>query len=149
VVGWVVVVLLVLVFLEAVVFCLRWSTTVGPCAAGLAGAGISVSPEVGPAGVVAVGAGVVVGVLDGAGVLAVGVDVVVGSVVVGSVFVVPSAGVVVVTAPSPDPVTPSAATAPPAIGPRLAAVIPLPASAETSARHTHRRAPAGGVMRRS
>ena len=62
--------------LEAVVFARCWSTVGGPSRAGLAGAGISVSPDVVPAGVVAVGAGVVVGVPDGVGVLAVGVDVV-------------------------------------------------------------------------
>ena len=147
VVGCVGCVAVLLVFLEAVVFCLRWSTTEGPFAAGLAGAGISVSPEAVPAGVVAVGAGVVVGVLDGVGVLVVGVDVVVVSVFVGGVPVVPSTGVVVVPVPSPG--VPSAASAPPGIAPRLAAVRPLPASADTSARHTQRRAPAGGVMRRS
>jgi hypothetical protein len=142
-------VLVVLVFFEAVVFCLRWSTTAGPFAAGLAGAGISVCAEVVPAGVVAVGAGVVVGVLEGAGVLVVVVGVVVVSVFVGSVFVGSSAGVVVVTVPSPPPVVPSTASAPPEIGPRLAAVMPLPASAEASARHSHRLEAGRGVMRRS
>jgi hypothetical protein len=86
-------------------------------------------------------------VLEGVGVLVVGdgVDVVaVVSVFFASiVVVVSSADVVVVAAPSP-----SAASAA-EIGPRLAAVMPLPATAETSARHSHRRAPVGGVMRRS
>jgi hypothetical protein len=146
-VGGCVAVALVLVFLEVVVFCRRWSTTAGPLATGFAGAGTSVAPVV-AAGVVAVGAGIVVGVLDGAGALVVGVVVVVVVSFVASVVFVSSAGVVVVTVPSPEPVVASAASAP-ETGPRLAAVIPLPASAETSARHSRLREAAEGVMRRS
>jgi hypothetical protein len=135
----------VLGFFEPLVFWRRCSTTAGAFALGLAGAGTSVVS----AGAVAVGPGdgAVVGVVDGAGVVAVGVDVVV-SVLVASVLGGSSA-VVVVTVPSPLEGGLSVASAPAAIGPRPAAVMPLPASAEASARHTHRRVRTWGVMRRA
>jgi hypothetical protein len=96
-----------------------------------------------------VGAGVVVAVVvgAGAGVLGTGVEVVVdGALVVASLA--PWLGVVVVTLPSEEPLAgvsaPSAAEA----GARPAAVRPLPASAESSARQAHLRGPLLGVMRR-
>jgi hypothetical protein len=129
---------------DAVTFWRRWSTTAGPLAAGFAGAGTSASVLGGAAGVVAgFVVGVIVGVVvgAGAGVLEVGVEVVVGAGVVVVSCVELSPGVVV-TAPSVLlPEEGSAASAPAETGPSPAAVRPPPASAESSARQAHLRAP--------
>jgi hypothetical protein len=140
-----------LTFLAGVTFCRRCNTTVGTSVAA-AGAGVLAGedalprPEMSPEEVDGVPAGGVVGVLvvvcpeasDGAaGALAAGVDAVTGG----------------VAAPSPglgDAAGASAPSAAPARGPpRLTAVMPPPARADSIERHARRRGSLSTGMRRS
>ena len=150
VVGWAcvdVVVGLRFAFLLGVAFCRRCTTTVGTSAAVGAGAGVVAGCDVVAGCVVDVGCVELGCVVLGAGVVV--VDVLAGAPVVS---VEPAAGVdgaavVVVTGavvPSPGEeefTGASAASAPPARGPpRPATVSPLPASADSIARHAQPRA---------
>jgi hypothetical protein len=136
---------LLLARFEGLLFCLRWSTTAGAFAVGFGGGFASVVVLLG-----LVLGGALDGVVAGAGVVVLGgiagVAVVVVPVFAGSSLGV-SLGVVVVTVPS-ELGGLSAASVPPARGPRPPAVSPLPARAEISARHIHLRG-LSGIMRRS
>ena len=125
---------LLLTCFERVVFCLRWSTTAGAFAVGFGGAAISVSALLGPP----LGA-VLDGLVADAGVVVLGAVVVVVVVFAGSSLGV-SLGVVVVTVPSAVGAL-SAADAPPGSDTRPPALSPPPASADSSARHAHLRDP--------